>query len=173
LFDVAVADSAGNAVTNATISASVDITHYGKGSYDGNYPTLWNPPDINTAIDEVTDPGAQRLWCLNEDKNRNGALDGPSDDINGNGKIDPRKADVVLSFVGSNVTNSSGRMTIQVEYPQNVASWLAYTVRVTTNVAGSEGTAAKTYITYALQEDAANGSFWTPPYGAHACRQPN
>jgi hypothetical protein len=64
-------------------------------------------------------------------------------------------------------------MTIQVEYPQNVASWLAYTVRVTTNVAGSEGTAAKTYITYALQEDAANGSFWTPPYGAHACSQPN
>jgi hypothetical protein len=178
LFDVAVADSAGNAVTNATISASVDITHYGKGSYDGNYPTAWNPPDASTAIDNVTDPGAQRLWCKNEDSNRNGALDAatpttPTEDINNNGKIDPRKADVVLSFVGSNVTNSSGRMTIQVEYPQNVASWLAYTVRVTTNVAGSEGTAAKTYITYALQEDAANGSFWTPPYGAHACSQPN
>jgi hypothetical protein len=45
------------------------------------------------------------------------------------------------------VTGSNGRMQIQVEYPQNVATWLTYVVRVTTNVAGSEGTVAKSYIT--------------------------
>jgi protocatechuate 3,4-dioxygenase beta subunit len=174
-FDVAVADSAGNAVANATISASVDITHYGKGNFDAFYPTGLNPPDINTVVDPTVVPGAQRVWCANEDTNRNGALDTgpPEEDINHNGKIDPRKADVILSFLGSNVTGPTGRMMIQVEFPQNVASWLAYTVRVTTNVAGSEGTAAKSYMTWFLEGDDANGAFWTPPYGVNACNQAN
>ncbi|OOG51477.1 hypothetical protein B0E49_15785 [Polaromonas sp. C04] len=148
-FDVAVADSAGVAVANAIVSASVDITYYGKGSY-----------------------AAARTWCLNEDTNRNGFLD-VGEDVNGNGKLDPRKADVILSFTGSNVTGSNGRTTIQVEYPQNVATWIDYTVKVTTSVAGSEGTDQKSYITSFIQGDDTNGSFLTPPYGVGGCTNPN
>jgi hypothetical protein len=149
-FDVAVADAAGNAVANAVVSASVDITHYLKGlTYNGS-----------------------KVACLNEDTNRNGFLD-VGDDVNGNGKLEPRKADVILSFLGTNTTGANGRMQIQVEYPQNVATWLSYTVRVTTNVAGSEGTDSKDYLTSFIKGDEENGSFLTPPYGSGPCNVPN
>jgi hypothetical protein len=176
-FDIAVADAAGNAVANAAISASVDIGYYGKGSFGGLYPgqTLadsFAPANSTTPINNTADPGTERLWCLNEDTNRNGAVD-TGEDINGNRSLEPRKADVILSFVGGNVTNASGRMTIQVEYPQNVATWLTYTVRATTSVAGSEGLVSKSYITTFVEGDQANGSFLTAPYGSHACSAPN
>ncbi|NMM08224.1 Ig-like domain-containing protein [Polaromonas sp.] len=148
-FDVAVADAAGNAVTNAQISASVDLRRYLKGTYAGS-----------------------RLSCANEDTNRNGTLD-TGEDADGNGAISPRKADVILSFVGANTTGTNGRATIQVEYPQNVATWLEYAVKVTTSVAGSEGTVEKLYVTSFVIGDDTNGSFLTPPYGVNGCAVPN
>jgi hypothetical protein len=187
-FDVAVADAAGNAVANASVSASVDITHYGKGGFGyattgiggtGTYQiTFDNPPNFSTDVSAtatgvVPSLNTGNIWCKNEDTSRNGFLDGPSEDVNLNGKLEPRKADVILSFVGNNSTAANGRMTIQVEYPQNVATWLAYTVKVTTNVAGSEGTDQKSYITSFIAGDEKNGSFLTPPYGASSCDNPN
>lgn len=186
-FDVAVADSAGNAVANAVVSASVDITHFGKGPFLAESPspkgtyqvTGDSPPNSETtgfSTSAIPSTAAGRVWCPNEDTNRNGSLDtGPSinEDINFNGRLEPRKADVILSFVGSNVTGSTGRMTIQVEYPQNVATWLAYTVRVTTSVAGSEGTDSKSYITSFVKGDEVNGSFLTPPHGINRCLDVN
>lgn len=187
-FDVAVADSAGNAVANAIVSASVDLTHYGKGGYSFTSPTGFyqvtgnNPPPavIKGVADGIVDVNGDpissanptlttgRLWCPNEDKNRNGLLDAGEDHDN-NGVLSPRKADVVLSFVGANTTGANGRATVQVEYPQNVATWLAYSVTVTTNVAGSEGTATKSYITTFVKGDDVNGSFLTPAYGVNNC----
>ena len=154
-FDVAVADAAGNAVPNAQISASVDLVKYGKGTY----ATSANP-----------------FWCDNEDRNRNGFLDvlpAPTEDVNGNGTLEPRKADIVLSFVGSNVTGQNGRMQVQVEYPQNVGLWLLYDVKVTTNVAGSEGTAVRQFRTAVAEADVENGSFRISPYGVvPSCTDP-
>lgn len=186
-FDVAVADAAGNAVANALVTASVDITHYGKGPYaavsavGGRYQVTGTLP-VNTLTGGITQniPVANgisliptlatgRVWCPNEDQNRNGFLDGLAEDINGDGAITPRKADIVLSFAGSNVTGTNGRTIIQVEYPQSVATWLSYSVRVTTGVAGSEGTAVKSYVTDFILGDDANGSFLTPPYGIAIC----
>jgi protocatechuate 3,4-dioxygenase beta subunit len=156
-FDIAVADSAGNAVTGAVISASVDLTSYLKA------------PTYNTSPKTV---------CANEDANRNGSIDGGAgpigEDKNNNGTIEPRKADVVLSFLNGNTTGTNGRMAIQVEYPQNVATWLNYTVRVTTNVAGSEGTVTRSFLTTFIDGDQTNGSFLVPPYGAALdCTVPN
>jgi hypothetical protein len=154
-FDVAVADSAGNAVANALISASVDIVSYQKGSFG-----------------TVANPGPHVI-CANEDTNRNGSLD-TGEDVNHNGVLEPRKADVILSFVGGNTTAANGRMTIQVEYPQDVATWETYTVKVTTNVAGSEGTVSKNFVTTFIAGDETNGSFLTPPYGQDLdCTSPN
>lgn len=147
-FDIAVADAAGNAVSNAQISASVDLRIYQKGPYAG-----------------------PRTLCLNEDTNRNGFLDA-GEDIDGNGVISPRKADVVLSYVGAKTTGTNGRATIQVEYPMNVATWLFYAVKVTTSVAGSEGTVEKLYRTDFIEGDDKNGSFLTPPYGVNNCTTP-
>jgi len=194
-FDVAVADAAGNAVANALVTASVDITHYGKGEYavkpavtpavryqvTGNLPvntlTLGIPQNIPVVNDvsllTVPTLTTGRVWCPNEDQNRNGFLDGIVEDINKDGVVTPRKADIVLSFTSSNVTGSNGRTIIQVEYPQSVATWLAYSVRVTTGVAGSEGTAVKSYLTSFIEGDDTNGSFLTPPYGINNCATAN
>ncbi|MEJ8837940.1 Ig-like domain-containing protein [Ramlibacter sp. AN1133] len=152
-FDVAVVDAAGNAVSGAQISASVDILTYDKGA------TFTAP----------------RVTCANEDLNRNGALDtSPVEDVNGNGTLEPHKADIALSFLGSNATGANGRMSFQVEYPQNVATWLSYTVKVTTSVNGSEGTVSKNFVTGFIEGDQTNGSFRTPPYGAALdCTSPN
>lgn len=193
-FDVAVADAAGNAVANAIVSASVDITHYGKGQYlfgptAGNYQvTGFTPPNfLTTGTSTQPDPNDNtktiqreptllngRVWCPNEDTNRNGFLDA-AEILAGDGNdiLSPRKADVILSFLGTNTTGINGRATIQVEYPQNVATWLAYSVRVTTNVAGSEGTVVKSYVTTFIIGDDTNGSFLTPPYGVNNCKTLN
>ena len=113
--------------------------------------------------------------------NRNGLIDSGllingvlvDEDINRNEKIEPRKADVIISYVGGQVTGANGRTVIQVEYPQSVAYWIDYAVKVTTNVAGSEGSVEKVYLTEALKEDVQNGSFLKPPYGAQGCTSPN
>lgn len=149
-FDIAVADAAGLAIANANISASVDLLIYGKG--------YWGVPG--------------NVSCANEDANRNGFVD-VGEDADGDGRLTPRKADIVLSYVGDKFTGTNGRATIQVEYPQNVATWLYYAVRVTTSVAGSEGTAEKRYWTSFVEGDEKNGSFLISPYGVNNCITPN
>ena len=151
-FDIAVADSAGNAVSGAQISASVDLLRYGKGVFAGS-----------------------RVFCKNEDKNRNGVLDA-GEDLNGDLVLTPRKADILISYVGERTTGSNGRATIQIEYPQNVATWLDYTIKVTTSVAGSEGTVQRSFTTGFIEGDESNGSFLVSPYGVEtgskACELP-
>lgn len=158
-FDVAVSDAAGNAVANAQISASVDLRIYRKAQ---------GISVVNNSVGYSSPP----VLCPNEDTNRNGLVD-TGEDVNGNGTIEPRKADVIISYVGGRVTGANGRTTIQVEYPQNVAYWIDYAVKVTTSVAGSEGVVEKVYLTEALIEDIENGSFLKPPYGSQACNSPN
>jgi hypothetical protein len=110
---------------------------------------------------------------LNEDWNRNGFLDtGSGEDINSDGSIQPKKAEVIVSYVNGNKTDANGQLLVQVSYGQNMGGWLAYTLRATTGVAGSEGDAAKSYVTDVLQGDVANGSFRTPPFGSNSCRVP-
>jgi hypothetical protein len=189
-LDVAVADSAGYAVEGAVLSVSVDIRQYRKApAYDVPGIWCWNE-DLNrngfldTGVDRngngVLDKGEQDLngndmLDASEDLNGNGVLDWPEfEDLNSNGKLEPRKADVVVSFPNSNKTDASGRAQIRVEWAQNFASWLKYAVKVTTNVAGSEGTVEKAFVTQFLKEDEENGSFRIPPYGfVLDCSKPN
>jgi Bacterial Ig-like domain (group 1) len=187
-FVALVTDSNGNPVANAVLAGSVDITHYGKGyayndPYVVNGSILITPPDTSTpgittnllpVQNSAVAPAnnGYRVWCPNEDTNRNGFLDA-GEDINGNGRLDSRKADVVLSFSGSNVTAADGTLQLQVQYPQNVATWLSFTVKVSTGVAGSEGTVEKSFFTSYIEGDQVNGSFRTPPHGVGTCQQPN
>lgn len=187
-FVALVTDSNGNPVANAVLSGSVDITHYGKGyGYSDPYIVggiqLVTPPNTATPGINSTDvptsgsvgPPAvvgTRVWCKNEDINRNGFLDA-GEDININGRLDSRKADVILSFSGSNVTAADGTLQLQVQYPQNVATWLSFTVKVSTGVAGSEGTVEKSFFTAYVEGDQVNGSFRTPPHGVGNCLNAN
>jgi hypothetical protein len=180
-FVVTVADSAGRAVANAPVDISLDITHFGKGDFEMTPTFSLDTADIYTYFpNAATTPDAygRRVACVNEDRNRNGFVD-PGENVNnstdsfGQATLEPRRSDIVLSYVeaGTRTTNSAGILLIQVEYSQRMATWLAYRVRATTNVAGSQGTAERAFVTDYIEGDERNGSFLTPPYGFGACNQ--
>jgi hypothetical protein len=193
-FLIQVNDAAGVAIKDAVISTSVDITHYGKGAdwsygYIGvsnpnirDYYSDWLPPSASSnAVQSLqastyvpktatTTPlvVGEKIWCINEDWNRNGFLDA-GEDINHDGVLQPRKAEIVVSYVNGNKTDVNGQMLLQISYPQNMGGWLAYTLRATTSVAGSEGDASRSFVTGVLQADVLNGSFLVPPFGSGSC----
>lgn len=180
---IQIADAAGNAVASTDFSASVDITHYGKAAaWNLPYPNPSIPPTIVNTYDtngaafglsRTNAPAAgTSIWCVSEDTNRNGSLE-TIEDLNNNSKIDPRKSDVVVSFPKGKITDLNGRGEIKISYGQNVGGWLSYTVKATANVAGSEGSSSRSFVTGVLQADVANGSFLTPPYGKGACNSAN
>ncbi len=193
-FTISVADSAGRAVPNAPVDISVDLTHYGKGLFTSPYyldPTTTTtfslgvvPVSLTGAYPSLdTDPlgsPLQRIWCPNEDTNRNGNVDAGENingsvDSNGQATLEPRKSDLLISYASPTVTttNASGLLVIKVEYSQRFATWLAYNVRVTANVAGSQGMAERLFVTNFVEGDEKNGSFIDPPYGMRSCRAPN
>lgn len=192
-FAVTVADSAGRAVANAPIGISADLTHYGKGNYGSPYLTSAGtvanaltvvPSSLMGAYPSAaTNPSSapeQRVWCPNEDVNRNGNVDpgentNSSADSNGQATLEPRKSDLVISYANPSVTSTdaNGVLLIKVEYSQRFATWLAYRVIVTTNVLGSQGMAERLFVTDFLKEDEENGSFRNPPYGIGSCGSSN
>jgi hypothetical protein len=198
-FVVTVADSAGRAVANAPVDISVDLTHYGKGEYSytsgttsaAYFDASGNPVSSLQVVPasltgayptSTTVPGSTtgRVWCANEDTNRNGNVDSGenidgSTDSNGQATLEPRKSDLLVSYKSASVTttNSSGVLLIQVQYSQRFGSWIAYKVRVTANVAGSQGMAERLFVTDVIAGDVPNGSFRLPPYGVNSCSTAN
>lgn len=128
-YTVQVVDSSGSAKGGVEISKSVDIVRYFKGEWQV----------VGDKWVKV-----QRASCDNEDLNRNGVLEVYSnaavEDANSTGMVEPRKADIAISFVGSSSTDSSGQVKLQISYGQNVASWLEFNILVAASgVAGTEG----------------------------------
>jgi hypothetical protein len=145
---VQVADSAGQAKSDVQISTSIDLPQYLKG--------YWRLPEEEDEEEEDTGDGWAKVHmatCDNEDLNRNGNAEiysnGVVEDANGSFNLipgrpalEPRKADVVLSFVGSSRTNASGQVVIQISYAKSVASWVRFNIVVSASgVSGSEGRA--------------------------------
>lgn len=191
-FAVTVADSAGRAVANAPVDISVDLTHYSKGNASTTQTLSISsvPLSPTGAFPSLTTaPAGGRVWCPNEDANRNGVVDpttvfgagttsenyNGSVDSNGQPTLEPRKSDLIISYDDPTVTttNERGVLVIRVEYSQRFATWLAYKVRVTANVSGSQGLSERLFVTNFLEQDAENGSFLTPPYGVNSCVSPN
>ena len=193
-FAVTVADSAGKPVVNAPVAISVDLTHYGKGPTEFSYMDSAGVKSVNSLTvvpssllkaypaDTSTDPttSSQRIWCANEDINRNGIVDpgeniNSSVDSNGQPTLNPRKSDLIVSYDDATVTktNSNGVLVIKVEYSQRFGTWLAYNVIASTSVSGSQGMAERLFVTDVLEADAKNGSFLTPAYGVGSCLNAN
>lgn len=126
-YVVLVVDSAGNPKAGVQVTPSVDLGGYGKGKWDYNaVNSVWERrPDsgINAA-------GLLTATCPNEDLNRNGVIDS-GEDVNGSQQLDPRKSDVSITLVGSTTTDANGVAVLQLEYPQNIASWVKYKITVT------------------------------------------
>lgn len=137
-YVVQVVDSSGVAKPDVQITPSVDLLKYFKG--------FWTP---------VADGWIQEVQasCDNEDLNRNSTnevyADGWVEDANGSFNLtpgrpalEPRKADVAISFEGSSRTNASGIVVLRIEYPQNLGSWVEFNILVAASgISATEGRA--------------------------------
>jgi hypothetical protein len=125
-----VVDAAGNPKADVQITPSLDLTHYLKGFYRWNATVeQWTKRYLHVPISgsavEVEGAGPS---CQNEDQNRNGSIDA-GDDLNGNGQLDPRKSDVSISMFGSTRTDANGVAILKIEYPKNIATWVAFRIQ--------------------------------------------
>jgi hypothetical protein len=198
-FVVMVVDAAGQAKSGVLITPSIDLTAYYKGIYQ--FGTVWSlRPQLASSENWIWDTTAQ-AWtrgattsqpsCPNEDVNRNGVREAGAypgagasgtplaqrgEDLNWNGDIDPRKADVSIRMVGSPTTDTSGLAVLQIEYGQNLASWVDYVITVT--AAGVSGTESRAtfvgsrygignlpYPASAVTDEATPPAFVVSPYG--------
>lgn len=157
-FLVQVNDSAGKAKAGVQISPSIDLLQYYKGG--------WTPGKPWTKTVTAT--------CDNEDLNRNGVLqvysNGAVEDADGTGALEPRKADVAISFVGATTTDENGQVVLKINYPQSVASWLKFSIQVAASgVAGTEGRTSYVGVlpvpADAIADAAVSPAFALSPYG--------
>jgi hypothetical protein len=101
--------------------------------------------------------------CPQEDVNRNGSREAPAftapapalnlreEDLNWNGALDARKADVAVTIVGSNRTDSRGSVIVRLEYPQDRATWVDFMLTASAGgISGSEGRATYAGTLYGL-----------------------
>ncbi|MFO1214219.1 MAG: Ig-like domain-containing protein [Burkholderiaceae bacterium] len=139
---VQVNDAAGNAKAGVQVSPSIDLLRYFKGAWvvEGDKWVQRVPYDPAT----LNGQGAGNGSCDNEDLNRNGVLEvyanAAVEDANATGRLEPRKADVNISFVGSSTTNNDGQVVLKITYGQSLASWIQFNILVAASgVAGTEG----------------------------------
>jgi hypothetical protein len=134
-YVVQVVDASGLAKAGVQITPSIDLQQYFKGEWRVVGDKWVKNPHMLPA-DNVT--------CDNEDLNRNSVLqvysNGAIEDANGTGSLEPRKADVAISFDGSSTTNGNGQVVLKIIYAQSVASWLKFNIQVAAGgVSGTEG----------------------------------
>jgi hypothetical protein len=159
-FLVQVNDSSGLPKADVLVSPLLDLPRYSKGE--------WVYVKSEGQWSQTV-----RAVCDNEDLNRNGVLElygsGVAEDADGDGQLEPRKADAVISFEGSNRTDASGQVRMKITYPQNVASWVDFNLLVAASgVAGTEGRA--TYpgvlsVPISVVKTEATPAFVASPYG--------
>jgi hypothetical protein len=161
-FVVQVNDSSGLAKPDVQINPLLDLRSYDKGFY--NF-------DGSRWVQVV--PGPR---CDNEDINRNGVMEtysnGVVEDANGNAQLDPRKADVVVSFDGPSRTNAAGQVFLRVTYPRNYGSWVQFRLDVAAGgVSGTEGRASYSStlpVPFTALQAQSSPAFVVSPYGVQA-----
>lgn len=201
-FVVMVVDAAGQAKPDVLITPSVDLTAYYKGFYFWN-GLVWAQQLTLLDSENYSWDAAASAWtrgsttntpmCPNEDVNRNGVREAGSyvaggtapaiatrqEDLNWNGEIDPRKSDVAIKMVGSSRTDANGLAIVQIEYGQNLASWVDFVITVTASgISGTEARARYSGLHYgvgnlpypsnAVTNQTVKPAFAISPYGLGA-----
>ena len=112
-------------------------------------------------------------------------VSGREEDLNWNGDLDPRKADIAIKMVGSNKTDANGLAVLQIEYGKDLASWVDYVITVTASgISGTEararyignlyGNGSLPVLADALKDEGVPPAFVNSPYGkASVCTDPN
>ena len=196
-FTVQALDSGGNPVTGITVTFTVHSFPYAdipphNPTYpqaDGSIATQYaayakgswiaTPAILPGACNGITGTSFCQVitnYCFNEDLNGSGVLQGSSEDINGNGKLDP--GDVASVSPASGVTDATGTVPVLVLYPQDHAGWVQVKLTASATVAGTESSTYSVFWLAMLAADVnstTNGSppGATSPYGVGACNVPN
>jgi hypothetical protein len=162
---IQVTDAQGNGVGLVDVSVSILSERY----WDGVRAYV-EPPGA-----WVTRPGSEALpaaGCVDEDANRNGVLDLPGEDANGNLRIEAGNIATVVAQVGGGSTvrtNTNGFAIVDVYYPQNYAYWLEVTLEARASVQGTEFAEAATFVLEGLAADFATENTAPPglasPFG--------
>lgn len=116
--------------------------------------------------------------CTNADAHRNGVRE-TGEDFNGNGRLDPGPADVLVRLVNPR-TLADGTAVVEVTYAKNFASWVDAWVTVSASgVSGTEGRATFVLAPVPVESGAVTNiatppALVTSPYGsATTCSNPN
>lgn len=166
-FSVYVTDVNGAPATNRVVNLSVWADEYGKGTlrYDGEQWVYATTP----------------TFCLNEDVNRNGILDGGEDSPptnpqgNNSGKLEPGLPVVIAP--ASVTTDNTGFAQFKLQYGENYALWVDTTITARAVVGGTESVSTRKYFLLMSSSDATSES--TPanarsPFGtASVCTNKN
>jgi hypothetical protein len=106
--------------------------------------------------------------------NQNGILDGPAEDVNLNGTLEPGNVVTVPPTVA---LDENGVAEFDLTYPQDRAFWVKVTLQAVASVAGTESIETVTFDLPGLASDFACANSppgYVSPYGTSAsCADPN
>jgi hypothetical protein len=123
-FTVLVVDAAGNPKSDVQLTPLLDLPTYLKGYWTYNAAAqLWVKTETVSCVAEDSSPSGFRNGTIE-------TFNGVSEDVNGNGQLDPRKSDVSIAMVGTTKTDANGTAVLRIEYPKSYGSWVEYSVRV-------------------------------------------
>lgn len=132
---VIVTDSAGGPLANQEVDFSLVPTHYIKGFIEPRYEDTY---DVDSGLTFLSFTGwtysSSSVVCPSEDLDNDSQKD-DGEDINNNGILDPTNT---ATITGEGITDSQGKVTVDVIYPKSQAWWTTLQLKATAKVAGSE-----------------------------------
>jgi hypothetical protein len=145
-YGVVVTDATGNAVSGATVQASLRPLQYRTGQW------------VNTG---GTPPWSQNVTGTfpSEDIDRNGICSA-GEDTNADGQLTPGN---VASVAPASTTNADGIAAVSFQYPREFARWVEVVLEVRIQVAGSEGVASAQFFLPISADDVTDTN--VPPPG--------
>jgi hypothetical protein len=151
VYSIFAVDAGGAPLPNAPVTLKILPVAYGKGVLGGCDvgTTSWSP--VYSTQPGDTYAYANRTLCRNEDTDYTGNIDSlgviagiPVKDYNTNGKLDPGNVAVVSPSSG--VTDTNGRLDVNITYPRDHAYWVVVTLVASTIVQGTESSTSSTFV---------------------------
>jgi hypothetical protein len=163
-FVVTVVDQAGRPVLGAQVTPHIEMLAFAKGWVDRDPTTFETKPN-----------GDHHFFCAAEDVNNNDVLD-PGEDLNGDGILTPPRSTVVIVATNNtDLTDATGSVVFELQYPKNYATWIVPTLVVKASVTGTEGSAKLDYLTsfVAGDEKTASTPFVFSPFSTTLTTTPS